>query len=221
MAGCFGRLLNAVWFALAAAALGVPGAPVFAQSNWSFSLDRGRHWFHEGALNSLATAFFAGDNVAAAVGRIEPQHNVAVSLRWTDRLAMTDVTSIVSGVQVQFGQAEYFLPEGARPFIDPITTRFQFVVVTPTIGVQGQFELLDFGDVFGQAGFGADYVYSRNRLTSALLNVHSKDTFSTPYLFIGGGWQGRGQLDGIALEGRAQFASDYPPDVTVSLLYQF
>lgn len=78
------------------------------------------------------------------------------------------------------GRSSYFLPDGIKPFLDPMTLTIKHQ--TAQIEAITVHQLSDF-DVF--VGAGLVRTWSQSRLTSALLDVPSRDTFTSIYTTAG------------------------------------
>lgn len=91
--------------------------------------------------------------------------------------------ALVGGVSVSRGASRYFLPEGAGVLVDPITIKFDTTGVEVDAGlalftgrrIESRFDI----------GIGGTLTDTKTRITSALLNVTNRNTYSAGFIYTG------------------------------------
>lgn len=78
------------------------------------------------------------------------------------------------------GTSRYVLPDGIAPFTEAMDLRIDY----STVSLEATLDQ-DYTWVTVFVGLGAQKTWSKSRLTSALLDVQSKDSFYAPYLVSG------------------------------------
>ena len=94
-----------------------------------------------------------------------------------------DHMALVGGVSLSRGASRYFLPDGAGVLVDPITIKFDTTGIEVDAGlavftgrkVESRFDI----------GIGGTLTNTRTRITSALLNVTNKNTYSAGFIYTG------------------------------------
>ncbi len=97
--------------------------------------------------------------------------------------ALGDHVALVGGVSLSRGASRYFLPDGAGVLVDPITINFDTTGLEIDAGlalftgrrVESRFDI----------GIGGTLTDTRTRITSALLNVTNKNTYSAGFIYTG------------------------------------
>lgn len=105
--------------------------------------------------------------------------SVAGTLRVTQAVWSSRMLSLNWDAAFSIGRAKYVLPDGAGPFIQPITVDFEYYAVTPR--VFGQF---DYGAGFsGRAGLGLERMWVDTAITSKVLDIRDSGVFQTAFVF--------------------------------------
>jgi hypothetical protein len=111
------------------------------------------------------------------------QASSKLQLRAGVERALGDHAALVGGVSLSRGASRYFLPDGAGVLVDPITINFDTTGIEVDAGlavftgrrIESRFDI----------GIGGSLTDTRTRITSALLNVTNKSTYSAGFIYTG------------------------------------
>lgn len=154
-----------------------------AETQFEISLSTGTRWFHQTSLDNLVDQFFQG-RTGISLGEAENKTLQSLGFALTVRKTapLGDRARLVSSLRFGKGKTTYLLPNGVRPFIDPITLRFDHVSLSPSLSVERDIKLGNSLRLTTGFGAGLDVLRSRSSAQSALLNVRREETHRDGHL---------------------------------------
>lgn len=108
------------------------------------------------------------------------QNSHEFQLRMRSRTAVSQQMNFTVSAGIARGTSRYVLPDGIAPFTEAMDLRIDY----STVSLEATLDQ-DYSWVTVFVGLGAQKTWSKSRLTSALLDVQSKDSFYAPYLVSG------------------------------------
>lgn len=195
MYGLLRQRIGAVAFLVCVASLLPSSAAAGDSGTWSLRFGSSPFHFHEKSFDNAVVSFFgpsdssgflnlSGEDLISSGSsvKVSPRLPVGLRLSWRKPLARGKIRPFVEAGG-SFGSATYFLPEGARPFIDPITVKVSSFSADLQLGVEASVRAVDLS-----AGGGISLTHAQTSIRSALLNVRDSTTFKTPFLFTNASW---------------------------------
>mgnify|MGYP000147383656 CR=1 FL=1 len=112
------------------------------------------------------------------IQRQQNSHEVQFLMR--SRTVVSKQMKFTVSAGIARGTSRYVLPDGIAPFTEAMDLRIDY----STVSLEATLDQ-DYSWVTVFVGLGAQKTWSKSRLTSALLDVQSKDSFYAPYLVSG------------------------------------
>lgn len=138
----------------------------------------------------LGFALNATDVFGSTDGRIFTGGlSYAISLRFSQEVAHYAPASIGWDVTFSTGRATVDLPDGAPPFVDPISIRFDYVAIVPRVFSSTEGTWSNIGTIGARFGVGSELTRVKTHITSALLDVNSERFLRTDFAFLEGYYQ--------------------------------
>lgn len=108
------------------------------------------------------------------------QNSHELQLRMQSKTAVSQQMNFTVSAGIARGTSRYVLPDGIAPFTEAMDLRIDY----STVSLEATLDQ-DYSWVTVFVGLGAQKTWSKSRLTSALLDVQSNDSFYAPYLVSG------------------------------------
>lgn len=214
LAFCAGCAPPAISVALPEAEIGtplyVPGALVGAEARF-LDVDG----FDPAPPSSAAGAGAASSGAAWTARR---QVGPRLHLRAESRHGMGEGVALVARGNYRLAETRVRFPQGIDIFTDPADARILGHEISAEIGVSADLPIGDATPMEGFAGAGLSAAWTRTHVTSALLDVRSRERIVTPYLALG---LSRALSGGLDLRGDLRLAREALPDLSVSLAARF
>ena len=175
-----------------------------ARADVVISLVGARDWYHAEAINRTANQFLGRpldgtdddgiDSTDSSSTQIEANSNVelraygAVALTWRSHRIVSPHLDVETLVRFEYGNTRYFLKDGIGPFRDDITVHLSHASITPTIALRREVTYPPNAQRFRihlKAGAGAEALWARTHITSALVNIKRSGRFMDGLLFVG------------------------------------
>jgi hypothetical protein len=190
--------------------LGFWMSPSVAQT-YEFSIKRSSTQLQRPALVDLLYGFFGpslpgsgrptrpgsggpsidlGSGDLTNTGRLDvrPRSHLAFSVQAATQQQITPNWAAVLDASLSAGQGDYFLPQGAAPFSDPMTLRFVYLAVQPRAGLRWSPTRHIANPWYIQFGVGYEQAYIQTTLQSLLLDVRSDGFQGTNFAFAEASW---------------------------------
>jgi hypothetical protein len=204
---------------LAALACGPIGADT-VRTDTALSFGTGSYWHHAHGINNAVDQFLgrpAGSGGANGIGGggldgdisanspVDLRFHSAVALNWRHTTPLRPTLALVAGARLEYGRARYFVKDGVGPLLDDITARLDHVGITASLALRHSLRPGRMGQLHIGAGLGAEVLWSRTHVTSALLDVRRSDRFHDSLAFASLEWapeQAPGSTVALQLEWR-------------------
>lgn len=189
--------------------------PPPAQAEWLLRVGSGLYWVQPAAVRGTVDQFLGrppgggedtgggggGKGSVDANGPLQLQHHLALALGWRGAHRLRPRLDLVGALRFEYARTRWFVADGIDVLRDDLTADIHHLALTPTLALRRQVPLGRGwrGDV--AAGVGADVVWTRTRISSALLDVRRRDRFAQGFAFaqVGLGHErlpaGRGVVD--------------------------
>jgi hypothetical protein len=200
------------------------------------SFGTGSYWHHAPGINNAVNQFLGhplgsgGGNSGGGSGGlgssisanspVDLRFHSVVALHWHHATLLRPALALVAGARFEYGRARYFVKDGVGPLLDDITAKLDHVGVSTSLALRHRLRPDRPGQIYIAAGLGAEVLWSRTRVTSALLDVRRTDRFHDSLAFASLEWtpeKAQGSTIALQLEWRDSIG----PALRLSLQQQF
>ena len=167
------------------------------QAEWLIRSGTGLYWAQPDAVNAAVDQFLGrppggGDGgtttqgLGAAVdanGPVRLRRHAASALGWRADMALHPRLDLVGSVRLEYAHTRWFVKDGVSVLRDDLTANIRHIGLTPALALRTALPVWRGWQTDLSAGVGADVIWTRTRITSALLDVHRNDRFSESFVF--------------------------------------
>jgi hypothetical protein len=180
--------------------LGIGMVP--ARADWVVYLGSGTYWVQPAAVTRTVDQFLGrppgggggtpgagGSGIGGTEGSVRAngpltlRGHYAVALGWRGHVALHPRFDLVGSVRLEHARTRWFVRGGIDILRDDLSARIAHLAVTPTLALRTALPAPPNWRADISAGLGADVVWTRTRISSALLDVRRSDRFSEGFAF--------------------------------------
>ena len=168
-----------------------------ARAEWIVTSGLGAYWEQPAAVNATVNQFLgrppgsggggAGDGGLGgqinANGPLDPRGHTALTLTWRKDVPLRPRLDLVGSVGLEYARTRWFVQDGIDVLRDDLSVDIRHLALTPRLSLRTALPVWRGFRTDLSAGVGADVIWTRTRISSALLDVRRSDRFSESFAF--------------------------------------